>query len=668
LDPLQIFEGEPQPLGLNIQGSKANFSLYSEHATAIYLCLFQAGQSNPDKKIPLRRTQNYWHVSLSNFPDGIEYSFLCEGPYDEKQGLLFNSSEYLSDPYAKLLNTSVKWADRASTSIKKQARCSLSRPKPFDWQGAQCPRIPYQDLLIYEMHVRGFTRHSSSQVSHPGTYLGIIEKIPYLKKLGINAVELMPIFEFDEIICKNSHPDTQHPLVNYWGYNPLHFFAPMRRYASGKDLFSPVEEFRTLVRELHKNGIEVILDVVFNHTGEEDQQDRYVNFRGIDNSVYYLLDSQGKYFDFAGCGNTVNANHPAVLQLILDSLRYWIQEMGVDGFRFDLASIFTRDTKGKPKFPSPLLKAMSSDPMISQVKLIAEAWDAAGLYQIGSFPKLGPSWSEWNGRYRDIVRRFLKGTNGKAGLFANILCGSQWIYSGQTPLASINYITSHDGYSLADLVSYQQKHNWDNGEQNRDGNNQNDSWNCGDEGPSQNPQILALRDRQMRNFLLALLISQGIPMLLMGDEYGHTRKGNNNPYVQDNELNWFLWDQLEKNQKIFHYTASLIRFRKEHPVLRRTQFLTDADIEWHGIDPYQPSWNSSSRLVAFSYTGEDRLYAAFNASFEPVQITLPPNAEWRQLVHTVQDWDQHHLHDPSKGPLITHLTLPPYSALLAKGY
>ncbi len=489
----------------------------------------------------------------------------------------------------------------------------------------------------------------------------MIEKIPYLKNLNVNAIELMPIFEFDETHCKNIEPKTGLPLPNYWGYNPLHFFAPMRRYATK----SPIDEFKTLVRELHSAGIEVILDVVYNHTGEGKEKDYSVIFRGIDNSVYYLVDDEGRYLDYTGCGNTLNANHPAVLQFILDSLRYWVEEMHVDGFRFDLAATFNRG-KG-PVSPSSILLAILSDPILSQVKLISESWDATGLYQVGSFSKWGP-WSEWNDVYRDTVRRFLKGTKGQAGRFAKVLCGSEFLFSSsKTPFSSINYITAHDGFTLRDLVSYNEKHNEENGEFNRDGSNHNESYNCGIEGETNNPAITELRARQMRNFFLALFLSQGVPMLLMGDEYGHTRQGNNNAYVQDNALNWFLWDELEKNRKIHDFVSALIHFRKTHPELRQSRFLTDADIQWHGEMPNLPNWNDESHLVAFTLKGDAPLYAAFNGSSHSVTVALPKGNTWRSVVNTAEGWEKHHFLDPKKGAEMgEQIELAPHSAFLAK--
>jgi isoamylase/glycogen operon protein len=604
------------------------------------------------------RTGDIWHIALEGLPEGVLYAFRCEGPYDPHQGLLFKPEVWLTDPYAKILDTTHRWGDREKGYFGRASIASA-----FDWQGVSPPRVPLKDLNIYEMHVRGFTNHPSSGVRAPGTFLGVIEKIPYLKKLGITAVELMPIYEFDEIHCKDIQPHTGEPLPNYWGYNSLFFFAPMRRYAFSDSVQAPIEEFKTMVRELHRNGIEVILDVVYNHTGEGKEKEYYVNFRGIDNPVYYMMDGHGNYRDYTGCGNTVNSNHPAVQGWILDTLRYWIDEMHVDGFRFDLASTFTRGLDGNPIDSPPIVKAISA---LKNVKLIAEAWDAVGLYQVGLFPKWGP-WSDWNGRYRDTVRQFIKGTDGQSGPLADALSGSQSLFGdSHTPLSSLNFITAHDGYTLRDLVTYQMKHNYENGEMNQDGNSRNDSWNCGGEGPSLNPQIAAIREQQMRNFLLALFLSQGIPMLLMGDEYGHSRKGNNNPYVQDNEINWFQWNILEKNEKIFSFVSSLIAFRKKHPALRRTQFLSKQDIEWHGPTPQQPDWSGHSRFIAYTLHGPEPLYVAFNAHFHPITIHLPKSSkQWNEVVFTMRDWDQHHFN--SDGPRIdSQIEMPPYSSLVAK--
>ncbi len=528
-DNIRVISGSPYPLGLSIQGDTANFSLFSSHAEKVVLGLLWDGKR---KEVAMEKTGDVWHIGIEGIPEGARYAYKCFGP----KKLLFHPELWLADPYAKL-PVDYEWT-------------RVELPKPFDWEGVLPPEIGMDELIIYEMHVRGFTRHSSSQVAHPGTYLGMIEKIPYLKKLGVNAVELLPIYDFDR------HHGKKEPLVNYWGYNTIHFFAPQPWYA----VSDPVAEFKTLVRELHRNGILVLLDVVYNHTGEGREEESTYNFRGIDDPVYYQLDENGHYRNYTGCGNTFNTNHPVVRKFILDSLHYWAGEMRVDGFRFDLASIFSRDVNGHPMANPPIIREIMEDPILSQKKLIAEAWDAAGLYQLGFFANKG-RWSEWNGQYRDIVRRFIKGTEGNAGDFARVLSGSQMIYhESKTPLSSINFITCHDGFCLRDLVTYQHKYNLANGENNQDGNNQNDNWNCGHEGVTDDPKINALREKQMRNFFLALFISQGVPMLLMGDEYGHTRHGNNNPYVLDNEINWFLWDQ--ENEKIFSFVAALIRFRK----------------------------------------------------------------------------------------------------------
>lgn len=600
LDKIEEIQARPHHLGLYFQGDEAHFALYSEHANQVFLGLF----GEREREFALHRSGPIWHIALKGVPRGIEYAYRCEGRYG-----------WLCDPYAKILSSPATWRGEGSHVRAK----ALPVPE-FDWQGVTQPHIPLQDLVIYEMHVRGFTKHASSGVKHPGTYLGVIEKIPYLKELGINAVELLPVFEFDETHVR---PGAE---CNYWGYNPIQFFAPMRRFAYGSELEAPIQEFRTMVRELHRNGILVILDVVYNHTGEGKEEDYAVCFRGIDKAVYYMDK------DYTGCGNTFNTNHPVVMQLILESLHYWVEEMHVDGFRFDLASVFTRH----PESPSPILQAIAKDPVLAKVKLIAEPWDAGGLYQVGLFPHFGP-WSEWNGQYRDTVRRFIKGTDGQAGLFANALCGSQSIYP-ETPLSSVNFITAHDGFSLRDQVSYQQKHNLANGEMNQDGANDNYSWNCGEEGPTENPQIQALRERQIRNFLLALFISQGIPMLVMGDEYGHTRNGNNNPYVQDNELNWFLWD---KRDSLFEFVQQLIDFRKRHSVLRSTRFLKDSEVEWHN------PWDPHTRFV--SYTLHKKIFVAFNAHFHPAQIALPPGG-WRPIIQTA--------------PGSSLQELPPHSAIL----
>jgi isoamylase len=621
---ISILSGTPRPLGLSISGKVANFAVFSSKATQVYLGLFQ-----PDGKlleeIAMQKSDDIWHIAILDLPLGLEYAFRCEGP----NKLLFNPTNWLYDPYAKI-------------PTPKRAKAAL--PSSFDWQDDLPPNIAKKDLIIYEMHVRGFTRDPSSETASPGTYLGFIEKIPFLKKLGINAVELMPIFDSDEMHTKTTLP-------NYWNYNPYHFFAPKKSYAQT----DPVDEFKTLVRELHKAGIEVILDVVYNHTGEGKDKSFAVCFRGLDNHAYYMVDACGHYLNFSGCDNTINCNHPMVKEWILDSLRYWIEEMHVDGFRFDLASVLTRDEKGNVLEPSPLLQAIAGDPIINKKKLIAESWDASGLYQVGEFPKWGP-WTEWNDRYRDTVRKFFRGDNGCAGAFANVLTGSEMVYRSFSPLNSINFITAHDGFTLRDLVSYNEKHNLANLEENKDGSDSNNSYNWGFEGATDNAAISSLRERQMRNFLITLFVSQGIPMLVMGDVYGHSSLGNNNPYCQDNRISWFLWDQLEANHKIFQFVCDLIAFRKENPQLTKDSFLKDSDIEWHS-----PNWNEDSHFVSCTYKGDHPIFLAFNANNHEVQITLP-QGNWQLVVNTEEDWKFH----KQKNSLPQSITLSAHSCVIAR--
>lgn len=657
---LKISSGSPEPLGLTIDQGKANFSVFSSHAAKAVLYLFFGEKKEPELEIPMEGPYiGIWHIAIEGLPKGASYAYRFES---KEECILKNP--YLSDPYAKAYSSLYNWGDFSTPRLPFLCRCDPL--PPFDWQGVAKPQIPLEDMVIYEMHIRGFTKDPSSGVRHPGTYLGAIEKIPHLKNLGVNAVELMPIFEFDETHMKTKNPKTGERLVNYWGYSPLSFFIPMSRFASDPSM--AIQEFKTFVREMHRAGIEVLLDVVYNHTPEAP--DYISSYRGIDRSSYYILDERGIDKNYSGCGNTFQTNTHIGSRLILDSLRYWTKDMQVDGFRFDLASILTRDSKGKPIANPPILKMIAKDPIIKGAKLIAEPWDAAGLYQVGQFPKWG-SWSGWNGPYRDHVRRFLKGTDIQAGAFAAALCGSEPSYGpAHTPLSSINFITAHDGFSLIDLVSYQDKHNEENGEENRDGSNSNDSWNCGKEGETKDPAILNLREKQMRNFLLALFFSQGIPMLVMGDEIAHTRKGNNNPYAQDNEINWFNWNDCKKRSSQIEFISSLIAFRKRHAVLHRKEFLKSTDIDWHGAAPGHPDWGPSSRFVAFSLKDpKTPLYVAFHAGFVQMEITLPPPPAgkiWKEIVNTSLSWDQHSLNNPENGkPLETTVKMAPYSAMVA---
>lgn len=629
-------------LGISFEGEKVHFALFSSSAEEVFLGIFTKNREKPFQEFSLEREGDIWRIALENLPKNCSYAYRIKGPYAPEKGLLFRESAWLVDPYAKIVDTSPTWGKQLGHPLAK-----VALPPPFDWQGVERPNIPKEKLVIYEMHVRGFTQDPSSKVEHRGTFLGMIEKIPYLQKLGVTAVELLPIFEFDEIHSQDIQPHTGEPLLNYWGYNPLFFFCPMRRYA----VQDPIYECKMLIRELHRAGIEVFLDVVFNHTGEGNEKEYYVHFRGIDNRVYYMVNEEGNYLDYTGCGNTINANHPVVRQWILDVLTYWIEEFQIDGFRFDLASTLTRASNGAPLDPSPILEAISQIP---HVKWIAEPWDVGGLYQVGVFPKWGP-WSDWNGRYRDVARRFIKGTDGYAGAFADALSGSSSLFGAyRTPLASINFITAHDGYTMRDLVTYQMKHNYDNGEMNQDGNNQNDTWNCGAEGPTTKKEVLDLRERQLRNFCVALLFSQGIPMLLMGDEYGNTRKGNNNPYVQDNDINWFQWNFLEKNENIFLFWKKLLSFRQNYPLFQKTTFFSPQDITWHGTTGDPPNWESSSRFVACTLHGSPPLYLAFHPGPGSLLVQLPPG-KWRLLLDTAKDWDA-----PMLGEEETLLDTPSY--------
>lgn len=631
-----IKKGSPLPLGVSKKDQGINFALFSKNATQVTLSLFQNGAPLADIPLDIKehKTGDTWHIALEGLPDQVEYGYHVSGPFQPKKGHYFHPNYLVTDPYAKSLNTSNKWGDSNSWRALKGRVITETE---FNWENTPAPEIPIQDLIIYEMHVRGFTQHPSSKVQKPGTFLSIVEKIPYLKSLGINAIELLPIHEFNETENVNKNPlNPKEKLFNFWGYSTVNFFTPMNRYAVASDWGAAINEFKTMVKELHKNQIEIILDVVFNHTAEGSCRGPFLSFRGIDNAVYYFLNPSGTLMDFTGCGNSVNANHPHVMQFIIDSLKYWVQEMHVDGFRFDLASVFCRDNTGGMLLDPPIIKAINADPAFAKTKLIAEAWDAAGLYQVGHFPG-GDKWADWNGRYRDVVRRFIKGTNGKSGYFATALCGSEDLYGhGKKPTSSINFITAHDGFTLKDLVCYQGKHNLENGENNHDGSNSNDSWNCGHEGPTKDPKIIELRQRQMRNFVVALMVSIGVPMFFMGDEYGHTKNGNNNSYCHDNEINWFLWEELEKRQEFFQFFQGMIALRKKNPILRRTNFLTKEDIDWHGHEPFKPNWEPKNRFVA--YTLKDPaghpLYIAFNAHYQKALITLPPNVSWRRLVDT----------------------------------
>lgn len=666
VESISISPGTPYPFGANSDEKGINFAVAARDAQKVALCLYdENNQSTPMIEIELEpgvhKTGNVWHARVEGLTTSLLYGYrVFPLPPDETSYLLL-------DPYAKLTSTTSVWGDIHSPY---QPLGKVVAKSTFDWQGDKFPDIPSPNMIIYEMHVRGFTKDRSSNVRHPGSFLGIVEKIPYLKELGVNAVELLPIHAFNETEAMQVNPKTKERLFNYFGYSSVNFFCPMNRFASKTSGDQAILEFKTMVRELHKNGIEVILDVVYNHTFEGNGEGPTLSYKGFDKQGYYMINPEGHYLDFSGCGNTFNANHPLARELILESLRYWVIEMHVDGFRFDLASILTRAEDGNPLPNAPIVEAISLDPILSQRKLISEAWDAGGLYQVGGFYP-GTRWSEWNGRYRDVVRRFIKGNAGEKTHFATALCGSQDLYGWRgSPACSVNFITSHDGFTLADLVTYNEKHNQNNGENNRDGFNHNDSWNCGIEGHSSNKRIVFLRERQIRNFHLALMLSQGIPMVSMGDEYAHTKHGNNNTWCQDNELNWFLWNRLDIRPGFYRYFRSLIHLRKNTPLLNRNSFLSNEDITWHGTMPYEPEWELDNNLIAFSlnHQGSPQLYAAFNASHLMQSVTIPPagkGKEWRLIVNTYssppEDFfgEEQRQKAPSK-----HFRMPSYSAIL----
>lgn len=607
-------------MGTHCVDGGVNFSIFSSHADSVHLCLLDANKKI-EFSFPMERTGEIWHLFIADLPTPIDYGYKING-----------SEELYSDPYAHYLDVPNQWGCENYFPYS----CAV-KVTPFDWQGVEHPKIPLKDLVIYEMHVRGFTKDPSSKVEHAGTFLGIIEKIPYLKDLGINAVELMPIFEFNECEFNGHNPFTHERLYNYWGYSSLNFFAPMRRYAVSSDPEKASDEFRTMVRELHRNGIEVILDVVYNHTGEKDKS---YSFKGIDRDTYYLIDDNGNDVNISGCGNTVNVNIPVMRQLIRDSLYYWVVEMGVDGFRFDLACVMNRDRDGNLISETSLVESLTYDPILADTKLIAEPWDAIGGYQLGGFHPREQRWAEWNGQYRDAVRNFIKGSGASKNTFAERFCGSKDLFPLRAPQSSLNFVTAHDGFTLADLVSYNEKHNENNGEDNRDGSNDNCSWNCGVEGKTEDPGILGLRRRQMKNMMVALLLSQGVPMIRMGDEYGHTQNGNNNSWCQDNAMSWFSWEGIDKNPGFYRFMKELIAFRKSHEVLRRDHFFTDSTIQWHGKKPFDPQWDEGTPFLAFTiidHIQRHYFYVAFNASNKSITAAIPAPVEgmqWHRIIDT----------------------------------
>lgn len=637
-----VRHGNPLLPGATFLHGGVNFSVCSENATSVSLALFKRGEDEPYAELPFPdafRTGHVWSMTvydLDNLED-LEYGFRVNDIPEH----------VLSDPYAKLVAGREVWGQEPDWSQPYQHRSRLMF-HDFDWGDDISPRIPQDQLVIYETHVRGFTRHPSSAVSAPGTYAGLREKLPYLKSLGVNAVELMPIFEFDEFDNSKLNPDTGERLYNFWGYSTISFFAPKAGYAASGRYGMAGDELKALVRECHSQGIEVILDVVFNHTAEGNHEGPTISFKGLDNDVWYMMTPEGFYYNFSGTGNTMNCNHPVVRGFVLDCLRYWVTEYHIDGFRFDLAAILSRDVDGTPLPNPPLLQELAYDPLLRGCVLIAEAWDAAGLYEVGSFPNYN-RWSEWNGRYRDVVRRFVKGDAGLAGEMATRYVGSPDLYADRATAASINFITAHDGFTLYDLVSYNDKHNELNGEDNRDGGNDNHSWNCGAEGDTGDPEINDLRRRQIKNLLTLLLTSQGIPMILAGDERGRTQWGNNNPYCHDNELTWVDWTPNPLTDELVRFTGDLVRFRAAHPAIRTEHYLSGRELRpglqemsWHGVRAGHPDWSDGSRLLAVMRCaphegGIDCVYAVSSAHWEDVEVELPglpDNTLWRLAVDT----------------------------------
>ena len=647
--------GRSFPLGATLDRTGTNFSLFAKSSRAAQLLLFDSADAPaPSRVIDLdpraNRTYHYWHTFVPGVAAGQVYAYRISGPFDPERGLRFDPSKVLLDPYGKCIaRPAARTGDaarRPGDNIATALRSVVVDPAGYDWEGDAPIRRPFAKTVLYEMHVGGFTRHPSSGVApgKRGTFAGLIEKIPYLRDLGVSAVELLPVFAFDQ-------DDGPPGLGNYWGYQPLSFFAPHDGYSSRRDSLGALDEFRDMVKALHRAGIEVILDVVYNHTAESDENGPTISFRGLSNETYYILAAdRSRYANFTGCGNTLNANEPIVRRLILDSLRYWVSEMHVDGFRFDLASVLARDQGGHPIASPPILWDIETDPVLANVKLIAEPWDPGGLYQVGTF--VGDSWTEWNGRFRDDVRAFLKGDSGVARAMAFRLSGSPDVYAGEEREAeqSINFVTCHDGFTLNDLVSFNAKHNEANGESNRDGTDQNLSWNCGDEGATADPDVERLRNRQVKNFLALTLLSIGTPMLLMGDEVRRTQRGNNNAYCQNNEISWFDWTSSEKHADIHRFAKTLIamRMNRHLPIerldLTLNELLRRQPFTWHGVRLNAPDWSHESHTLAATVALAGypvMLHLIINAFWEALEFELPALAEagaaWRRCLDTSLD-------------------------------
>lgn len=666
--------GYPLPAGVTLFEEGINFSIFARHATRVTLVIdyWPHGAGEPVRHEftfdPVENcTGDMWHLLLPTHQQNFSYGYRIDGPDDD--GLRYDYRKILLDPFSHGLLPR-KWTEPAQYGLKPC--CRIVR-HDFDWQDDRPPKTPLAETIIYELHVRGFTRDDSSGVKAPGTYLGLIEKIPYLKKLGITAVELMPVTQFDENDIVFSNPETGERLRNFWGYNPISFFAPNTGYA--EDPGRAIDEFRTMVRALHKAGIEVFLDMVYNHTGEGGYQGTTSSFRGIDNTIYYLLDENkgNEYLNFSGCGNTMNCNHPVVRDLIRDSLRFWVTEMHIDGFRFDLASILGRDQQGNLLANPPMIEGIGEDPVLRDTKMIAEAWDAAGLYQVGSF-STDPRWAEWNGKFRDDVRAFMIGNPNTVTHLATRIAGSSDLYqsSGRGPLCSINFLTSHDGFTLYDLVSYDQKNNLQNGEENRDGDNHNLSWNSGHEGETGDQVINRLRFRRMKSFVALLLLSQGVPMFCAGDEFGRSQKGNNNAWCQDNRISWLDWSLLETNRDFFRFFQHCIALRKNHKIFRRSDFFPAAnvaeaehglpEISWQYLHPGEQNWAHDCHGLAFFLRGEEPddsggdFFIMLNGDRQQTLFFVPPQLRdqrktWFRIIDTAAEPPYDFLPLPEAPPL-----------------
>lgn len=645
--PLDVVEGfKIRPgffrmYGACVASNGVSFTINSHGATRCTLLLFKPQAPKPYARIPFpdsyRIGDTYSMLVFDIKPDEFEYAFSFDGPYEPAKGLLFNEENVLLDPYSRAVTGQRKWGEKPEGGKDFEYRARVVKSN-FDWGNIKQLEQPFEDLVIYETHVRGYTKDKSSGVSAPGTFAGLKDKIPYLKNLGINAVELMPIFEFDEMESARVVDGVQ--LYNYWGYNTVSFFAPNTSYAFNEEHNHEGDELKSLIKALKENGIEVILDVVFNHTAEGNEMGPCFSFKGIDNNVYYMLTPDAHYYNFSGCGNVMNCNHPVVRNFIIDCLRHWAIEYRVDGFRFDLASILGRDQNGAPMANPPILESLAFDPVLGKMKLIAEAWDAGGLYQVGSFPSWN-RWAEWNGRYRDDMRSFLKGDDGMAGNAITRITGSRDLYSPESRghKASVNFLTCHDGFTLYDLYSYNEKHNEKNGWNNTDGDNNGHSWNCGAEGETDDPNVNGLRRRLIKNAFAALLCSRGPAMFFAGDEFCNTQFGNNNAYCQDNIISWLDWSRLEEFKEIHDFVRHMIQFRKEHPILRKMTKPSSCqfpEISVHNGTPFNASTDYKTKLIGIMYAGrneedteDDIIFYCMNAYWEPLVMQLPvlPNGK-----------------------------------------